>query len=157
VSRTLRLAVTATYFCVTSGAAVGAKVVRLMDLGVLAVASSSSRPWRHGVHPRPMDLNSYVILVFNGGILLQLLQSSQAIVLPLISGCWLLLAGPGVIFLGTGLRQRWSPASQANRGFPKGFFVISFSSRGSCVSLVGIAILCTCCVCVPVCTVSCTF
>jgi hypothetical protein len=44
-----------------------------------------------------------------------------------VSRCWLLLlAGPGVIFQGTGLPQRWSPASQANRGFPKGFFVISF-------------------------------
>jgi hypothetical protein len=66
-----------------------------------------------------MDLNGEVILVFNGG-LLRLLQSFQAMVLPLVSGCWfLLLAGHGVIFQGTGFRQRWSPASQANRGSPR--------------------------------------
>lgn len=153
-TRALRLAVTAAAFCVTGGVADGAEVVWLMDLGVLAVASSDLRPWRHGVRPRLMDLNGEVILVFNGG-LLRLLQSFQAMVLPLVSGCWfLLLAGHGVIFQGTGFRQRWSPASQANRGFPKGFFAISFSSRGSCVSLGGTAVLCTCCVCVPVCMVS---
>jgi hypothetical protein len=51
-----------------------------------------------------MDLNGEVILVFNDG-LLRLLQSFQAMVLPLVSGCWfLLLAGHGVIFQGTGFR-----------------------------------------------------
>jgi hypothetical protein len=157
-SRVLRLARMAASFCATSGAAVGAEVVRLMDLGVLAVASSGPRPWKHGVHPWPMDLNSDVFLVFRGEILLRLLQSFQAIVLLSVSGCWLpLLAGSGVIFQGTGIWQRWSPASQASRGFPKGFYVFSFYSRGSRVSLVGTAVLCTCCVCVPACMVSCTF
>jgi hypothetical protein len=155
-SRALRLAATATCFCTTGGAAVGVEMVRLMDLGVLAVASSDPRPWRHGVCPRPMDLNGDVILVFSDGILLRLIQSFQAIVLPSVSGCWLLLAGSSV-FHGSGLQQQWSPACQANRWCPKDFFVISFSSRGSSVSLVGTAVLCTCCVCVPVCAVYCTF
>jgi hypothetical protein len=50
-SRALHLTVTAACFCVTSEAAVGAEVVRLMDLGALAVASSGPTPWRHGCVP----------------------------------------------------------------------------------------------------------
>jgi hypothetical protein len=80
-----------------------------------------------------MDLNSVVFLVFTGGILLQRLQSFQAMVFPLVYGCWLLpLSGPGVIFYGLGFWQQRLPASQASRGLPKGFYVILVSSGGSC-------------------------
>jgi hypothetical protein len=43
------------------------------------------------------------------------------------------------------------------QGFPKGFFVIFFPSRGSYVSLVGITVLCTSCARVPGHTVFCMF
>jgi hypothetical protein len=99
-------------------------------------------PWKHGVCPRPMDLNSVVLLVFTGGILLWLLQSFQAMVLPPVFGCWLLpLSGPGIVFFGIGFWQRLLPASQASRGLPKGFYVILVSSRGSYASSVGTAAL----------------
>ena len=96
--RAFRLAVTtAACFC-TGGAAVGVEAWWPVDLGVLAVASSDPGPWRHEVWPRLMDLNG-VVLVFSGGFLLRLLQSFQAMVLPSVSGCWLLLlSGSGVIF-----------------------------------------------------------
>jgi len=83
---------------VTGGAAVGVEAWWPMDLGVLADASSDPGPWRHEVCPRPMDLN-VVVLVFSGRFLLRLLQSFQAMVLPSVSECWLLLlSGSGVIF-----------------------------------------------------------
>ena len=153
--RAFRLAVTtAACFC-TGGAAMGVEAWWPVDLGVLAVASSDPGPWRHGVWPRLMDLNG-VVLVFSGGFLLRLLQSFQAMVLPSVSGCWLLLlSGSGVIFHGIGLRRRRLLASLANREIPKGFFVICVSLRGSCVSLAGTAVLCTGHVCVPVSTVFC--
>lgn len=133
----------------------GVEVLWLMDLGE---ASLVPRPRRHGVRPRPMDCNGDFLLVFTGWILLRLLQIFQAMVLPPVSGCrLLLLLDSGVIFLASGLRQRRWPVRQANRGFPKGFVVFSFSCRGFCVGLVGTAVLCTRCIFVPVCTVSCMF
>jgi hypothetical protein len=83
-------------FCATGGAAVGAEVVRLMDLGVLAVASSGPRPWKHGVRPRPMDLNGDVFLVFRGEILLWLLQSFSSDCASL--GLWMLASSSGWIW-----------------------------------------------------------
>ena len=74
----------------TGGEAVGDAKLWLVDLGVLAQTSSDPRPWKQGVCPRPMDLNSVVLLVFTGEILLRLLQSFQAMVFPPVSGCWLL-------------------------------------------------------------------
>jgi hypothetical protein len=125
-----------------------------MDLGALAVASSGPTPWRHGVRPLPTDLNGDVILIFNRGILLHLLQSFHAIVLPSAvssfgwTRCHLLgYYSPAVVVAG----------ESGEQGFPKGFIVISFPSRGSYVSLVGTAVLCTGCTCVPGRTVFCMF